>query len=207
MRNGLIAITTALSVLGGGLMAAEIDSPVIHNYNYFAAGYGFLSDIADSDIDAHGVVGDFSFEEGGLLIGVDGGYFWATDTGDADVNLWNVKPRLGYVARLMENHLNIIPNVAGEWSGIEVDDPLFGSGSDDTWSIFPGVGLSYAFNNRIALNGSYAWGYNFDSEEDDHFFTAGGKFAVFERVGLAVNGLFRQDFGFTGITATVEFHY
>jgi hypothetical protein len=207
MRNGIIAITAALSVIGGGLMAAEIDSPVIHNYNYFAAGYGFLSDIADSDIDAHGVVGDFSFEEGGFLIGVDGGYFWATDTGDADVNLWNVKPRVGYVLRLLENHLNIIPNVAGEWSGIELDDPVFGSDSDDTWSIFPGIGLSYAINNRFALNGSYAWGYNFDSEDSDHFFTAGGKFALFERVGLAVNGLFREDFGFTGVTAVVEFHY
>jgi hypothetical protein len=207
MKKGLIAISVALSVIGGGLMAAEIDSPVIHNYRYMAAGYGFLQDISDTGIDAHGVVGDFSYEEGGFLIGADGGYFWATDTGDADVNLWSVRPRIGYVARLLENHLNIIPNVAGEWSGIEVDDSFFGSESDDTWSIFPGIELSYAINNRFALNGGYAWGYNFDSEDSDHFFSAGGKFAILERVGLAAKAMFREDFGFTGVNATVEFHY
>jgi hypothetical protein len=207
MKNGLIAISAALSLVGGGLIAAEVDSPVIHNYNYVGGGYGFLHDIGDTGVDAHGVVGDFSFEEQGFLIGADGGYFWATDTGDADLNLWSVRPRIGYVVRLMENHLNIIPGVAGEWFGVEVDDPVSGSDSEDTWSIYPGVFLSYAINNRLALNGGYAWGYNFDSEEDDHFFSAGAKFAILERVGLAVSSRFSSEFGFTGITAGVEFHY
>lgn len=206
MKNGVIAINGLLSVAVCGLMADEIDSKVIHNYKYIGAGYGYLHDIGDSDVNAHGAVGEFSFEEHNFLFGVSGGYFWAEDTGSTDINLWNVTPSIGYVVRLMENHLNIIPSVAGSYNTVEFDSS-FGSDSDDSWSILPGIGLSYAINNQIALNAGYTYGYNFDSEDDDHLFGVGAKVAVAEQVGLAVNATFSKEFGFSGVTGMVEFHF
>src|SRR5688572_23851269 len=98
MRNGLIAISAVLSMLGGGLMAAEVDSPVIHNYRFVSVGYGYLHDIADSGADGHGAVGALSFEEQNFLLGVGGGYFWV-DEDAADINLWSVAASIGYVVR------------------------------------------------------------------------------------------------------------
>lgn len=206
MKNGLIAIGAVLSLIGGGLRAEEIDSPVIHNYRFVSAGYGYLHDIADSGIDGHGAIGALSFEEQGFLLGVGGGYFW-TDEDAADINLWNVTASLGYVVRLMENHVNIIPRVGGGIGGLQIDDPVFGDVSDESWSIFPGIGLSYAINNQFAINGGYTYAYNFDSEDDDHLLNVGGTVAVLERVGLSVNASFSTEFGFSGITGAVEFHF
>ncbi|HTD88284.1 MAG TPA: outer membrane beta-barrel protein [Candidatus Binatia bacterium] len=207
MKIGVIAMAGMLSLAAGGLGAAEIDSKVIHNYNYFGLGYGYLHDIGDLDVDGHGPVGELSFEQNNFVLNVSGGYFWVTDTGSTDVNLWDVTASIGYVVRLMENHFNIIPRFGGAYSGIQVDDSSFGNESDETWSILPGVGVSYAINNRFAINGGYTYAYNFDSEDEDHLFTAGAKFAILDQVGLSVNGNFSKEFGFTGITAMLEFHY
>ena len=204
MKIGLIAITGMLSVAASGLTAAEIDSKVIHNYNYLGVGYEYLNDIADSDIDAHGVVGEFSFEKANFLFRAGGGYFWATDTGGADVDLWDVNASLGYVVRLVENHVNIIPRFTGAADGVDVEGSLF---ADYSWSILPGIELSYAINNQFAINGGYTYAYNFDTEEEDHRFNVGGKVALLEQVGLAVNAQFSKEFGFSGITGMVEFHY
>ena len=207
MKLGVIAVIGMLAAAATGLIGAEIDSKVIHDYNYFALGYGYLHDIADADVDGHGPVGEISFEQNNFVLAVSGGYFWVTDTGSTDINLWDVSASLGYVLRVMGNHLNIIPRFGGSYSGIQVDDPTFGDESDESWSILPGVSLSYAFCSRFAINGGYTYAYNFDAEDEDHLFHAGATFALLEQLGLSVNASFSKEFGFTGIAAGVEFHY
>ena len=207
MKIGVIAITGMFSLMACGLMAAEIDSKVIHNYKYLSAGYGYLHDIADSDINAHGAVGEFSFEDHNFLIGFSGGYFWAENTGSTDVNLWNANASLGYVFRVMENHINIIPRIEGSYSGIDIDDPTFGTADDQTWSILPGASLSFALCNWFAVHGGYTYAYNFDTEDEDHLLNAGAKFAIVDQIGLSVDAVFSKEFGFSGITGMLEFHY
>lgn len=206
MKIGLVAIVGMLT-LAGGLTAGEINSRAIHNYNYFSVGYGYLHDILDSDVNAHGAVGEFSFEKHNILFGVVGGYFWAEDTGSADVELWSVSPAVGYVLRLAENHINIIPRIAFSYSGIQIDDSVFGDDSDETWFFLPGAFLSYAINNRLAINGGYAYSYNFDSTDKEHLFSAGAAVAIFDQVSLVGSANFSDESGFTGITAALEFHY
>jgi hypothetical protein len=205
MKLGAIAMIGMSAVTG--LMAAEINSKVIHDYNYFSLGYGYLHDIADADVDGHGPVGEVSFEQNNFVLNVSGGYFWVTDTGSTDINLWDVSASVGYALRLMNNHLNIIPRFGGAYSGIQVDDSAFGDESDETWSILPGISLSYAPCNRFAINGGYTYVYNFDAEDEDNVFHAGAQFGLLEQIGLSVNANFSKEFGFTGITAVVEFHY
>jgi len=206
MKTGLVALAGILSV-ACGLTAGEIDSRTIHNYDYFSIGYGYLHDINDSGVDGHGAVGEFSFEQNNFLIAVLGGYFWADDTGSADVNLWSVSPAIGYVLRLAENHVNIIPRVAFSYSGIDIDDSVFGNETDESWFFLPGVFLSYAINNRFSINGGYTYSYNFDNSENDHLFSAGAVVAIVDRIDLAVTASFSNDFGFSGIMSALEFHY
>lgn len=211
MKNGIIALVTLLSVAGQAVLADELESGVIHNYRFIGGGYGYLHDIADSDFNAHGAVGLLSFEEQNLVLGASGGYFWGEEDDPIDFTTWNANVSLGYVVRLMGNHLNIIPNVGGGYSEVELEirDPLLGTFTvtEESWSIFPGIGVSYAITHQFAINGSYAWGYNFDSEEDDHLFSAGAKFAILEKVGLSANANFSAEFGFSGAVAAVEFHF
>lgn len=190
-----------------GLVAAEIDSRVIHNYDFLGIGYSYLNDIAELDLEGHGPVGVFSIEENGFLFDLSGGYFWVEDVGSTEINLWEVTASVGYVLRLAENHFNIIPRFGGSYSGIQLDDDFFGEADEETWSILPGVGLSYALNNRLAINGGYTYAYNFDSEDERHLFNAGAKFAILEQVGLTVNAQFADSAGWTGIVGGIEFHY
>jgi hypothetical protein len=206
MKTGLATIAGMLS-LACGLTAGEIDSRTIHNYDYVSVGYGYLHDINDSGVNGHGAVGEFSFEEHNILVSVDVGYFWADDAGSADANFWIVRPGIGYVLRLAENHVNIIPRVAFGYSGIDIEGPLFGNAKDESWSFLPGISLSYAINNRFAINGGYTYSYNIDNWHKDHLFSAGGAVAIVERIDLAVTASFSNDSGFTGITGAVEFHY
>jgi hypothetical protein len=206
MKTGLVAIAGMLSV-ACGLTAREIDSRTIHNYDYFSIGYGYLHDVDDSGVNGHGAVGEFSFEEHNFLIAVTGGYFWPDDTGSADVKLWNVSPGVGYVLRLAENHVNIIPRVAVDYSGIDINDPVFGNERDESWFFLPGVFLSYAINNRFAINGGYTYSYKFDNWDRDHLFSAGAAVAIVDPVDLAVTASFSKDFGFTGIVGALKFHY
>ena len=207
MRIGVIAMAGLASLIGSGLIAAEvIDSRVIHNYRFISAGYGYLHDVAEAEIEGHGAVGAISFEEQNFLFGASGGYFWLNEEA-ADINLWNALGSIGYVVRLMENHINIVPRLSGGLEGLEIDDPFFGDISDESWVIAPGIGLSYAINNQFAFNGGYTYAYNFDVEDEEHLFNVGGKVAILEQVGLAVNAVFSDDDGFRGITGAVEFHF
>ena len=71
----------------------------------------------------------------------------------------------------------------------------------------PWSSLSYAINNRFAINGGYTYSYNFDSTAKDHLFSAGAAVTIVDQIDLAVTGSFSNDFGFTGIVAALEFHY
>jgi hypothetical protein len=206
MKKGLIALVTLVSIVGQPLMAQEIDSGVIHNYRFLGVGYGYLHDIFNADVEGHGIVGTVSIEDQGFVLDVGNGllpsgYFWV-DEEAADINLWNVTARFGYVVRLMENRLNIIPRVGGSLTGLEIEDF-----SDETWSIIPGVGASFALTDRIAINGGYGWNYDFDTEEEDHVFNAGVKVAIFDKLGVSLNAFVIEDFGFSGATATLDLHF
>lgn len=187
--------------------AEEINSRVIHDYNFFGVGYSYLHDFADLDLNGHGPVGAFSFEEANFVLGVSGGYFWLEDIGDTDVNLWDVNASIGYVVRLAGNRINIIPRFGGAYSGIQLDSDTFGEEEDETWSIIPGVGLSFALCNWFAIDGGYTYAYNFDAEDEDHVFTAGGKVGLSDRIGLGAHANFSKEFGFNGVTGVLEFHY
>lgn len=204
-----MAITGLLTV--PALLAAEIDSRTIHDYSFIGVGYGYLHEIAQEaagDVNAHGGVGQLSFEEQNFVLGVSGGYFWGDDDDLVDIQLWNVSASLGYVIRLAENHLNIIPSFGGGYQEVDVEaGPVFGSFTEDSWSILPGVTVSYAINNRFALSGGYTFAYNLDAEEESHLFSAGAKFALLEQVALAAGAVFSDDDGFEGFTAGVEFHF
>src|SRR5688572_20449413 len=187
MKIRLITIGGLLSVASLGL-AAEIDSGVIHNYDYFGVGYGYLHKIAEEatgDVNAHGGVAGFSFEENNFLLTANGGYFWGDNDDVADIETWNVNASIGYVIRLAENRVNIIPSFGGAYSEVDVEaGPFFGSFTEDSWSIIPSIGVSFALNNRIALNGGYTYLYNFEAEDESHLFNAGAKFALLHQVGL-----------------------
>src|SRR5687768_12465926 len=103
MKCGLIAISGLMAIIGSGLMAAEIDSGVIHNYSFLSLGYGYAHDIADSGVDGHGAVGLASIEENNFVLGAGGGYFWASDD-EPDVEFWTVNATFGYVLRFAQNH-------------------------------------------------------------------------------------------------------
>jgi hypothetical protein len=204
-------IMLAAALMGASVcqsLPAEVDGHVIHHYTYFGFGYGYLHDVG-GELNAHGIFADASFEEQNFVFTFGGDYFWGDDDLgiDADVRLWDLNASAGYVIRLAENHLNIIPRFGAAFARAELEVDDFGTFEDDSWSIAPGGTISYALNNRIALAGSYAYVYNLDAEEGDHAFSVGPKFALFERVGLSINATFSDENGFDGVFAGVEFHF
>jgi hypothetical protein len=190
------------------LLPAEVNGKVIHHYTFVGGGYGFLHDVGD-ELNAHGVFANASFEEHNVVMTFGGAYFWGDDDLgiDADVTLWDLNASVGYVVRLAENHLNIIPRFGAAYAEAAVDVPDFGTERADAWSIAPGATVSYALNNRIAVAGSYAYVYNLEVEEGNHAFSVGPKFAIFERVGVGVSATFDDEEGFTGVFAGVELHF
>ena len=203
MKRFFIANAVLVAALSSRLMAADpVDGKVIHHYNFAEGGYGYLHDVGDS-INAHGVHAQLSFEEHNVVVTVGGGHFW----GDEALNFWNLNTSVGYVLRLADNHLNVIPRFGAVYSDASTEGDtgtLFGN---ETWSIAPGATVSYALNNRLALAGTYAYAYNLDAEEGDHVFSVGPRLAIFERVGVNVNALLSDEDGFLGVTAAVEFHF
>lgn len=209
MKKLLVTSLVLVGALVSQARAHEIDSRVIHHYTFLGLGYSYIHDLIEDELNAHGVVGIGSFEQHNVVLTLAGGYFWGDDDlgVDADVNLGNFSTSLGYVVRLAENHINIIPRFGAAWNEITFDAPGFPEEDFESWSIFPGVGVSYAINNRIAVGGSYAYGYNLDSEEDAHLFSAGPTIALLERVGLSIAASFNDEIGWSGVTAGIEFHF
>jgi hypothetical protein len=191
------------------LLAEEIQSRVIHNYSQIGVSYGYLHDIGNSDVNANGVLGDYSFDYRNVIFHVNGGAFWGDDDLgiNADVELWTIAGGVGYVFRFYENHINVIPRFEVGYSEISVKVPGFGTSRDHSTAILPGVTLSYALNNRISVDGGYTYSRDVDNGDDGHGFTVGTHVALLEQLGLNVQAAFAEGRGFTGITAGFSFHY
>lgn len=187
-------------VCANQLMAAEegINSKVIHNYTQFGIGYGFADDVGGGT--AHGVLADTSVDMDNLLFGVSGGYFW----GKGDLEFWGVSAGVGYVVRLMRNHVNIIPQFSMGYDKAEVGDA-----HDSVTSIQPGITLSYAINNRLSLSANYAYVRALDNnEEDGHVFGPGVRIAVAENIGINLGANFTDEGqAFLSAFAGVSFHF
>ena len=117
-------------------------------------------------------------------------------------NLWTVGAGVGYVFRLEENHVNIIPRFGVSYS--EADVP---GGSASATTIQPGILLSYAFNNTLSVNGGYTYGRDVDSSADVHGFSVGSQVALSKRLGLNLNVLFTDENGFSGASAGFTYHF
>lgn len=194
-----LKIAAALLAAGSASALAQseaITSNVIHDHTYVGAGYGYLNDISGSDVNAHGVIGAASFDINNFLVGADGGYYW-TDEGSTEI--WNVAGTVGYVFRPMQNRLNIVPAVSLGYT--EVED-------FDVTTVAPAIGVSYALNNAISVNAGYAYTFDIDEVDDaQHSWSVGAAYALSEQVGLAVNGIFVEEQGFSGLTALVRYHF
>ena len=186
------------------LVAADpIDSKVIHNYNQFGVGYNYVD---GDDVDGHGVIGTASVDLNNFLLGGGANYVWFDDA-----ESWSVEGFAGYIVRLMENHINIIPRVGVGYNQVSVDLGSFGDVDGDVVTIRPGITLSYAINNHISLNGGYT--FVGDIESDDlqfdsaHTFSVGTSIALVERLGLNLHALFEEEQGFSGATAILSWHF
>jgi hypothetical protein len=182
------------------IVAAEgINSRVIHDYTEFGVAYTYVDDLGGSH--GHGVLGHSSVDMNNFLFEVDGGYVW----GD-DVDLWNLGGGVGYVVRLMRNHINIIPRV-----GVAYNKALFeDDGSDDFWTLAPGITASFAINNRVSVSGNYAWVHDIhlDRGKGVHTFGPGARVALTERMGLDVGAAFgTHGQAFKGAFAGVSWHF
>jgi len=193
------------SVLGA---AEPIDSKVIHNYNQFGVGYNYV----DADgTDGHGVVGTVTVDLSNFLLGAGGNYIWYDEF---DAESWNATAFAGYIVRLMENHINIIPRVGIGYNEISTDAGPFGF-VENVVTLEPGVTLSYAINNRISLNGGYTYVQDIEDDDDDlfpdfeaaHTFSLGTRVALTENLGLNLDALFEEEQGFSGATAILSWHF
>jgi len=203
---------------GIGLLCAQalpadpIDSRVIHNYDQFGVGYAYSD---GDDVDGHGVIGSVSMDLNNFLIGAGGNYTWFSEPDgfdDVDAQAWSAGGFAGYILRLMENHINIIPRVGVSYNEltIDFDGPIVsGSVTEDFVGIEPGITLSYAINNHISLNGGYTYIQDLDDDIDveAHTFSVGTRIALAEHLGLNLNAFFEEEQGFSGAAAILSWHY
>lgn len=190
------------------LFAAEIDSHVIHDYSFIGLGYQY--GYGDGGPDTHGGNAVVSYDLHNFLFSLSGGYSEAG--GNPDFDTWSVSGALGYVFRLQENHINIIPNFGIGYSRTRSSFripfyPFVFNNNIDTTAIAPGISLSYAFNNRLSLNVGYAYGYDLNTHDDAHSYFVGGEIAVTDRIGMEVSAHFVDHQGFAGAGAGVSFHF
>ncbi len=178
-----------------------IDSNVIHDYTQVGIGYGFLNDIGNSGENAHGIVGGASYDLSNFILGAGGGYFWGQD--DSHFDTWNIFGAVGYVFRVMDDHLNIIPNASVAYTETRHEV------NEASTTAQPGIQLSYAFNNKFAIHGGYNYAFELDNRAnvDEHIFNVGADYALSDSVGLGVTGFFVDDLGFTGLTAGLSYHF
>ena len=201
-------ITSVALLCAQALLADEIESRVIHNYSQIGVSYGYLHDIGNADINANGVLGDYSFDFRNVIFHVNGGAFWGQDEPRIDeLEIWTIAGGVGYAFRLYENHFNIIPRFEVGYSEVSVRVPGFDTARDDSTFILPGVTLSYALNNRISLDGGYTYSRDIDNGDDGHGFTVGTRVALLQQLGLNVQAAFAEGRGFAGISAGFSFHY
>ena len=203
--NKLIYTVTGL-LCAPSLFADAIDSKVIHNYTEVGVGYKYV-DL--DDVDGHGVVGGGSIDLNNFLLGVSASYVWL-DEGDAEA--WRTGAFAGYVVRLMENHLNIIPRIGLSYNEVSVDasGPFDDGGVENFVGLEPGITISYAINNRVSVHGAYTFVGDievFDVGTTVHEFTIGTRVALADRLGLNLNGHFADEEGFAGISGILSWHF
>ncbi|HMJ67197.1 MAG TPA: hypothetical protein VK615_17765 [Candidatus Binatia bacterium] len=175
-----------------------INSKVIHNYTEFFVGYQYVDDFGADQ--GHGVVAHSSVDMNNFLFDVNGGYVWG-DGADA----WNAGGGLGYVVRLMRNHINIIPRFGMTYNKLEPEN----IDSIDTTTIEPGITLSFALNNWISVNGNYTYvrDVDFGKDLDAHTYGGGARIALTETLGLDVGARFADGQGFTSAFAGLSMHF
>jgi hypothetical protein len=202
MKMQFAAAVLAASSAVAFAQSDAIGSKVIHNYSQVGLGYGYLHDIGNAEVNAHGVVVGGSYDIKNVVIGVGGGYAWTDD--NSDLELWNVTGSLGYVFRCMENHINVIPSVGLAYTEVVV--PHFNN--PDTTTVLPGITLSYAFNSKFSINGGYKYGFEVDGEDvEAHMASVGAVYALTEQVEVNGTAYFVEEQGFSGVTAGVAYHF
>ena len=196
----VLVLTLAL-VCANQLMAAEgegINSRVIHHYTELGVGYEFFEEVAGGT--AHGARAHTSVDMDNILFDVNGGYAW----GKGDLEFWGVGAGIGYVVRLMRNHINIIPRF-----GMSYDKFEFGDAEDSVTTIQPGATLSFAINNRLSVGGNYTYVRALDNNEEDvHTFGPIARFAITESMGLDFGARFQTEGqAFVSAFGGVTFHF
>jgi hypothetical protein len=88
----------------------------------------------------------------------------------------------------MRNHINIIPRFGMTYNKLEPEN----FDSVDTTTIEPGITLSFAFNNRISVNGNYTYvrDVDFGKHLDAHTYGGGARIALTETLGIDVGARF-----------------
>ncbi len=187
------------------VFAEEINSRVIHNYSQVSAGYGYLHDIANTGVNAHGGIAGASYEVENFIFGVNGGYFVGDGAFDSD--LWSINAGVGYVIRLASNRVNIIPAFGVGYGEVTETYPDGSSNHGDSTTINPGITASYALNNRWSISSGYNYGRDVDSGFDTHGLSVGTRVALAERIGFNLGAVFIEKAGFAGLTAALSYHF
>ncbi len=202
MKTVLLTTVGLLSAVR--LMADPVDSEVIHNYTFVDVGYSFLRGIHGAP-DFHGAFLAGSYDFHSLVFAADGSYH-AADWNGVEVDRAGVGGGIGYVFRAAENHLNIIPRFRADYS--ELTARLFGGDvSAHTTTVGPGLVLSWAFSDQVAVNGAYDYAYNLDTQDHRDVFHLGAVVAIAERVGLGLDTSYDTHDGFTGFSVGVSYHF
>jgi opacity protein-like surface antigen len=194
-----VLVLTFAVLCGHQLTAAEpINSGVIHHYTELGIGYAFID--VEGGPEAHGVAAHTAVDMDNFLFDVNGGYVWADD-----VNTWSLGGGIGYVVRLMQNHINIIPRFGISYNKINPDDDI----ESDFTTISPGVAVSYAINNRASIGARYDYvrDIDFDNDEDLHTYGPFARIALAERIGLDLGATFAEGEGFVAAFAGLSFHF
>jgi len=175
-----------------------ITSKVIHNYTEFGVGYTYVDDFGADH--GHGAIAHSSVDLENVLLNVRGGYIWG-DGADA----WNAGGDLGYIVRLAQNHVNIIPRFGATYNKLMPDN----IDSIDQTTIEPGITLSVAFNNWVSINGFYTYlrDVDFGKNLDAHTYGPGARIALTDKVGLDVGATFAEGQGFSSAFAGLSFHF
>jgi hypothetical protein len=201
-------LTVVLTLAGGySAIAQEINSGVIHNYNFVGVSYDYV--YGDNASDLHGGSGVVSYDLNNFLVAVGGGY--QQGGGNPEIETWSGFGSIGYVLRLQENHINVIPSFGIGYSKSTATfqfPPFFSFKSTvESTAISPGLFGSYAFNNWFSVNAGYAYGYDVETSDDAHGFFGGAECALTEQVGVGISARFSEGQGFTGVSTGVHFHF
>lgn len=205
MKRSLFAIVGIFCA--GHLLAQETNSKVIHQYSYVNLSGGYVP--------AHGGLPAFAgfklegaFEYRNVLAWLNLGSF--ADTGDAvfGAEMNRSGGGLGYVIRLDQNHLNLIPRLGASYLKITQND-LFGGETTlvETTAIEPSITFSYAFNNRFSLDAGCALDADVDSGATVSQFNFGATCALAKHWGIRLEGTVATNQNYNGVFAGIAYHF